>query len=208
MLQPMTTDRVERFYKDVGTLRLKFPVAEIARATGQSKGNVSKYLSQTLEPSNAFLDRFYRAYADSFKKVGTTKPETPQNGTKSGADNSDTRTEIGRLVARIKAETGLTAEDVATRIGITRQYLSQFCNSGHSDSIYNKLHEAFKDELNHTLTTSTKIPGFEMKPTSGAPTIQDVTIKDLSDLAKSQQELVKEVTGKLITLVSKVIDKL
>jgi transcriptional regulator with XRE-family HTH domain len=64
-----TTDRIEKFYKDVEALGLKFPVAEIARKTGQGKGNVSRYLSRKLEPSETFLDAFYNAFKTSYKNV-------------------------------------------------------------------------------------------------------------------------------------------
>lgn len=139
----------------------------------------------------------------------TTRPQTAQNGAKSGAVLSDTRTEIDKLVARIKAETGLIDEEIAERVGISRQWLSRLCNhEPYSEANYLKIYEAFKDELKDKLTTSTKIPGFEMKPTIGTPTVQDVTIEKLADLANKQQQLVAEMSGKLITLVSKVIDKL
>jgi len=60
---------IEQFYKDVSTLGLKFPVAAISEATGQSKSNVSKYLSRNLEPSEAFLKKFYDKFPVSSKKV-------------------------------------------------------------------------------------------------------------------------------------------
>lgn len=61
----LTNKQIEQFYKDVEGLNLKFPVAAIAKKTGESKGNVSKYLSKKprTEPSESFLKKFY----DSFK---------------------------------------------------------------------------------------------------------------------------------------------
>lgn len=53
---------IEKFYGDVDRLKLKFPVADIAKATKESKGNVSKYLSRKLEPSESFLQRFYNSF--------------------------------------------------------------------------------------------------------------------------------------------------
>lgn len=50
---------IDKFYKDVEKLDLKFPVAVISEETGHSKANVSKYLSRKLEPSAAFLSAFY-----------------------------------------------------------------------------------------------------------------------------------------------------
>src|SRR6187401_3290742 len=74
----ITRDQIEQFYIDVEALGLKFPVAAIAKATEESKGNVSRYLSRKLEPSEPFLKRFY----DSFKIVPRNAlPQEAQNGT-------------------------------------------------------------------------------------------------------------------------------
>lgn len=210
MLQPMTTDRVERFYKDVGTLRLKFPVAEIARATGQSKGNVSKYLSQTLEPSNAFLDRFYRAYSDSFKKVGTTKPQDAQNGPNSNPPLPLTR--IAEVIKTIQYKTNptLTIEAIADKAGVSRQTLQAYIKEGDSQKVYEKLKTEFKDLLTD-MTTSTKAPAFEMKPNGNDKdsTIykQADTINKHADTLKSQQELIAELAKNVMHLSGKLIEK-
>lgn len=215
MLQPLTTDRVERFYKDVDTLRLKFPVAEISRATGQSKGNVSKYLSQTLEPSNAFLDRFYRAYANSFKNVSRERgvvfhdapvdDSKPQNGQiyKTHA----TLTEIGELVKKIQYVTNMTIEQIADRIKFSRPHLTTLLKSGESKKALTRLKQAFAKEIAAApeLTTTTNKPVFDVKLNTPD---KDITIKQLADVVKSQQDLLTETNGKLIALVSKVIEKL
>ena len=60
---------IERFYKDIKGLDLKFPVAEIARQTGHSKANVSKYLSRKLEPSESFLIAFNAKFQKNGKNV-------------------------------------------------------------------------------------------------------------------------------------------
>lgn len=73
MLQTVKTEKAQEFYKHVEALRLKFPVAEISRATGQSKGNVSRYLNGSLEPSQAFLNKFYTAFSKSFNGDALTK---------------------------------------------------------------------------------------------------------------------------------------
>lgn len=64
-------DNIDQFYKDVQELKLKFPIAAIAKATGESKGNVSRYLSKKQEPSEPFLIKFY----DSFKIVPRGTPD-------------------------------------------------------------------------------------------------------------------------------------
>lgn len=60
---------IDKFYADVESLGLKFPVAAIAGRTGFSKGNVSVYLSRKKDPSESFLKKFYAVYKESFKKV-------------------------------------------------------------------------------------------------------------------------------------------
>lgn len=62
-------EEIEQFYKDVLEIDLKFPVAGIAEATGHSKGNVSKYLSRKLEPSESFLKAFYEKFPKGSKIV-------------------------------------------------------------------------------------------------------------------------------------------
>jgi transcriptional regulator with XRE-family HTH domain len=62
----VTKTKIERFYDDVKRLGLKFPGAEISRATGYKKGNVSNYLNRKLEPSAAFLEAFYKAFPVSY----------------------------------------------------------------------------------------------------------------------------------------------
>jgi transcriptional regulator with XRE-family HTH domain len=60
---------IEEFYKDVGKIDLKFPVAAIAKALGESKSVVSRILNKKLEPSESFLNRFYDKFPKSDKKV-------------------------------------------------------------------------------------------------------------------------------------------
>lgn len=70
---------IEQFYEDVKGLGLRFPVAEIARETGHSKANVSKYLSNKLEPSESFLKAFYDKFQITGKNVSretTLQPQT------------------------------------------------------------------------------------------------------------------------------------
>lgn len=71
----ITRDKIDSFYKDVDDLKLKFPVAAISKATGESKGNVSRYLNKRDEPSEAFLKKFY----DSFGIVPREITPTPKN---------------------------------------------------------------------------------------------------------------------------------
>lgn len=65
----VTASEITRFYEYVAGLGLKFPVAAISKATGFSKGNVSQYLSKTLEPSENFMNAVYEKFPIDFKKV-------------------------------------------------------------------------------------------------------------------------------------------
>ncbi len=65
----ITKADIEAFYKAVSDIDLKFPVAAISKATGESKANVSKILSKKLEPSESFLTRFYSKFPKSSKNV-------------------------------------------------------------------------------------------------------------------------------------------
>ena len=62
MLQDYNTTRIEQFYTDVAGLQLKFPVADVSKKTGFSKGNVSQYLNRKATPSREFLKKFYEVY--------------------------------------------------------------------------------------------------------------------------------------------------
>lgn len=70
----LTKELIDNFYEDVSSLKLKFPVAAIQKATGFGKGTVSQYLNKRLEPSENFIKIFYEHFSDSLKKV----PRAPQ----------------------------------------------------------------------------------------------------------------------------------
>lgn len=58
----MASPLLERFYSDVKSLNLRFPVAEITKKTGYPKSNVSEYLSRKKIPSTRFMAKFYECY--------------------------------------------------------------------------------------------------------------------------------------------------
>jgi hypothetical protein len=70
MLQLGHTAKIERFYADLEALDLKAPVADISRKTGESKGNVSKIVRRLKEPSDSFLERFYKSYLNVSHETG------------------------------------------------------------------------------------------------------------------------------------------
>ena len=64
----LTQDKIDQFYKDVESLKLKNPVSTIAKMMKRSKGNISDYLSKKKEPSESFIDTFYDAFGEFLPK--------------------------------------------------------------------------------------------------------------------------------------------
>ena len=73
----LTQGKIDKFYRDVKYLRLTKPVADITKATGYSKGNVSEFLSGKKQPSENFIDAFYNAFKGKIIEHGST--EVPQS---------------------------------------------------------------------------------------------------------------------------------
>lgn len=66
MLQkPLTKSDIDQFYVDLESIGLLKPVAELARISGLSTGNVSEYLSKKKKPSRKLIDAFYLHYKNS-----------------------------------------------------------------------------------------------------------------------------------------------
>lgn len=57
----------------VKSLRLRFPVAEIERATGFKKSAISGYLNNKTTVSDAFLQTFSEAFKVDLRQFGYTK---------------------------------------------------------------------------------------------------------------------------------------
>lgn len=70
----LTQGKIDQFYKDVEILGLKYPVAEIQRATEFPKSNVSEWLSKKKVPSENFIDTFYLKFKKEIAKSSTTVP--------------------------------------------------------------------------------------------------------------------------------------
>lgn len=65
----MTKELIDKFYEDVESLNLRFPVAAIAEGTGEKKGNVSEYLSKKKVPSQNFIEKFYEKFYPERQKA-------------------------------------------------------------------------------------------------------------------------------------------
>ena len=67
------TDTNNKILQDaVKSLRLRFPVAEIERATGFKKGAISGYLNDKVPVSDAFLKAFAEAFKIDLREFGYT----------------------------------------------------------------------------------------------------------------------------------------
>lgn len=149
----ITKQEITQFYADVDKLGLKFPGAAIVEATGESKGNVSKYLNKKKQPSESFLKRFYEKFPKGSKIVsretethkimdGQEEPLDPRllevlqtisiahkehcEAVNKMADNENRI--LSRLPATVNADVETTAEIVAT-VFVLRQYVIQLASA-------------------------------------------------------------------------------
>jgi DNA-binding transcriptional regulator GbsR (MarR family) len=95
---------IERFYDYIDSLGLRFPVADLAKATGYSKGNVSEYL-KSRDASDNFMKAVYKAFPKGSEKVleeMTTYSNIPPFQTKGGISEQDKDRLLQEKDARIK----------------------------------------------------------------------------------------------------------
>lgn len=94
---------ITKFYEDLESLKLKFPVAALVEATNYSKSSVSKVVSKKLEPSEDFISAFYKSFKNSFNNISheneTKKAET---------QNSDISALIAQNTTLIESHNRLT----------------------------------------------------------------------------------------------------
>lgn len=112
----LTEKDILEFYKDVEKLGLKFPVAAISKATGYGKSNVSQYLGKKLDPSEAFIHAFYKAFPKSTQNVSR------ENGT--AADKSIRKPKID-----LNENTdGITFIPISAQAGYSRRTIDPIFN--------------------------------------------------------------------------------
>ena len=67
-------DKNNKILKEaVKSLQLRFPVADIQRATNESKGNISNFLNDKKPVSDEFLQTFSKAFDIDLREFGSTK---------------------------------------------------------------------------------------------------------------------------------------
>jgi len=127
-------EKIEKFYKDVEALDLKFPVATIAEKTRFSKGNVSVYLSRKKEPSDSFIERFYKEFPESSTKV-------PRGTTAAELDVVLSRIEIRSLIqtlADVSASNKILAESTRELVITNRHLAGVSSNASGSASLHDQ----------------------------------------------------------------------
>lgn len=81
--------QIEQFYEDLAALGLRFPIAEVARATGYSKGNVSEYINKKKPPPEAFLKSFYKGFKNVPQETLLEEPATDYIAIRRSLKNGD-----------------------------------------------------------------------------------------------------------------------
>jgi hypothetical protein len=79
----MNKEELNPFLADVLALKLRFPVAEIARRTGEDKANVSAYVKGRKQPTRTFQVLFYTSFRKEFAEIGIHRDLIKMIGIKS-----------------------------------------------------------------------------------------------------------------------------
>ena len=58
----MYSDKKKQLIKDINSLGERFPVVYVSNLTGYAKSNVSEYYNGEKEPSEQFLNKFYKEF--------------------------------------------------------------------------------------------------------------------------------------------------
>lgn len=101
----ITKEHIEKFYDDLERLALKFPVARISEKTEYSKGNVSEILSKKKEPSEEFLNRFYKEFEKVLNGTNETTDKEPYHKQRLAIKNGDKESDIPMYFGNTRAGT-------------------------------------------------------------------------------------------------------
>ncbi|EKT4550370.1 LexA family transcriptional regulator [Flavobacterium psychrophilum] len=99
----------------------KFPIAEIAKSTGYSKGSVSEILKENRSPTDEFLEKFAKAYniePNSFEEIAL----------KSFSENKTAYNEQFNEIAKVEEPTGYYYPDVMAAAGVDKEVLNNEIN--------------------------------------------------------------------------------
>lgn len=99
--------RLEKFKRDLESLRLRFPIAELAERMKADKGNISAYLNGKKPVSEKFLQRFYDAFSLTLSGGGGQDVSPEFNVTEEGGNLYETNAGLRVEINQLKEETTL-----------------------------------------------------------------------------------------------------
>jgi transcriptional regulator with XRE-family HTH domain len=103
--------RLEKFKRDLESLRLRFPIAELAGRMKADKGNISAYLSGKKPVSEKFLQRFYDAF--SLMLPGAGQEVSPEiNGVEESDIFYETNAGLRMEINQLREETMLQLQKI------------------------------------------------------------------------------------------------
>ena len=127
MLQPLNTEGLNKFRAHVYALKLRFPVAMIARSTGEDRANVSRYIRGQIPASQQFLKRFYASYKDDLEKAGIYKiPDPVYDDPPPPAAAPAEDIKMLAAIERRLAEIAHTLKDLEQRQSTTERFLLEY----------------------------------------------------------------------------------
>lgn len=179
--------------------------AYVANALGVGEKTIENYMRGIRNPKPDALVKLSQVLKFDLSQlseqtVRTTATETPQNGHQNspGEDNEIEKL-IHEIQYRIKPKPSI--EEIGKKIKVGRSYLTDLKNGSkpHSPTVYKKLKNNYKDILND-MTTSTKLPAFEMTQPKEVIIDKHITaINKQADTLNSQQETIKKLVDMLAT---------
>lgn len=177
----------------------KLSQQQLASMTGIPKDRIAKWEQGKGMPKASDAKTLEKFFKENVPRAAKST-ETPQNGPQ------DKPNELKQLLRLIQFKTGKTLEQIASDIEYARAYLTNEANKGNNPKLIEILKEKYKDFISDELTSSTKAPVFEMKPTNGKDHTISLLVSNetkLIDTNKNQQETI----GKLTDLVTKLVEK-
>lgn len=129
MLQKEHNALIVKFYEDVERLGFKSPVADISGKTGYAKGNISSILNKKIQPSEAFLKKFYESFKDEISNMDVQQEPQPTTAN-NNSNQEDYRIKYERLLERTNAEQS------AIIMGVLQKIDANLTNAANNQHIF------------------------------------------------------------------------
>lgn len=104
---------------------------------------------------------------------------------------------VQNIIKQIQFKTDDTLEDIASKIGYSRQYLSKVRDGANSKKILNLLKEKYFTELQNAIFKESisivQEPGAEYITEKKQPENQNKTIENLSEVVRMQAEIIQKL---------------